>query len=91
MNRPEPENPIGQPNTDEISERVNVRTDYISVGGLRRAMSDMKNSKAPGRDGTTVELLKADNIITESILEELFIGLYETEKKYRAVGQKGLL
>ena len=50
LNRPEPENPIGQPNTDEISERVNVKTNYISTGEIRRAMSDMKNRKAPGRD-----------------------------------------
>ena len=72
MNRPELENPIGQPNTDEISERVSVKTDYISAGEIRKAISDMKNRKAPGRDRTTVELLKADNGITESILEELF-------------------
>ena len=65
LNRPEPENPIGQPNTDEISERVNVKTDCISAGEIRRAMSDMKNRKPPGRDGITAELLKADNIITE--------------------------
>ena len=35
LNRQEPENPIGQPNTDEISERVNVKTDYISTGEIR--------------------------------------------------------
>ena len=80
LHRPEPENPIGQPNTDEISERVNVKTDYISAGEIRRAMSDMKNRKAPGRDGITVELLKADNIITESILEELFRVIWDTEE-----------
>ena len=34
-------------------------------------MSDIKNRKAPGRDGITVEILKEDNIITETILEEL--------------------
>ena len=72
LNRPELENPIGQPNTDEISERVSVKTDYISAGEIRKAISDMKNRKAPGRDRITVELLKADNGITESILEELF-------------------
>ena len=55
LNRPQPENPIGQPNTDEISERVSVKTDYISAGEIRRAMSDIKNRKAPGRDGITVE------------------------------------
>ena len=80
LNRPEQENPIGQPNTDEISERVNVKTDYISAGEIRRAMSDMKNRKAPGRDGITVELLKADKIITESILEELFRVICDTEE-----------
>ena len=80
LNRQEPENSIGQPNTDEISERVNVKTDYISEGEIRRAMSDMKNRKAPGRDGITVELLKADNIITESILEELFRVIWDTEE-----------
>ena len=80
LSRPEPENPIGQPNTDEISERVNVKTDYISAGEIRRAMSDIKNRKAPGRDGITVELLKADNIITESILEELFRIIWDTEE-----------
>ena len=80
LNRPQPENPIGQPNTDEISERVNVKTDYISAGEIRRAMSDMKNRKAPGRDGITIELLKADNIITESILEELFRVIWDTEE-----------
>ena len=90
LNRPEPENPIGQPNTDEILERVNVKTDYISAGEIRRAMSDMKNRKAPGRYGITVELLKADSIITKSILEELFRVIW-TQRKYRAVGQKGLL
>ena len=55
-----------------------------------RAKSDMKNKKAPGRDGITVELLKADNIITESILEELFKVIWDTEE-YRAVEQKELL
>ena len=35
LNRQEPENPIGQPNTDEISERVNVKTDDISTGEIR--------------------------------------------------------
>ena len=72
LNRPELENTIGQPNTDEISERVSVKTDYISAGEIRKAISDMKNRKSPGRDRITVELLKADNGITESILEELF-------------------
>ena len=43
-------------------------------------MSDMKNRKAPGRDGITVELMKADNIITESILEELFRVIWDTEE-----------
>ena len=80
LNRPEPENPIGQPNTDEILERVNVKTDYISAGEIRRAMSDMKNRKAPGRYGITVELLKADSIITKSILEELFRVIWDTEE-----------
>ena len=80
LNRPEPENSIGQPNTDEILERVNVKTDHISAGEIRRAMSDVKNRKAPGRDGITVELLKADNIITESILEELFRVIWDTEE-----------
>ena len=80
LNRPEQENPIGQPNTEEISERVNVKTDYISAGEIRRAMSDMKSRKASGRDGITVELLKADNIITESLLEELFRIIWDTEE-----------
>ena len=80
LNRPEQENPIGQPNTEEISERVNVTPDYISAGEIRRAMSDMKSRKAPGRDGITVELLKADNIITESLLEELFRIIWDTEE-----------
>ena len=43
-------------------------------------MSNMRTRKAPGRDGMTVELLKADNIITESILEELFRVLWDTEE-----------
>ena len=43
-------------------------------------MSDMKNRKAPGRDRTTIELLKADNIITESILEELFRVIWDGEE-----------
>ena len=80
LNRTEPENPIGQSNTDKISERVNVKTDYISAGEIRRAMSDMKNRQAPGRDEITVELLKADSIITESILEELFRVIWDTEE-----------
>ena len=79
LNRPEPED-LGQPNTDEISERVNFKNDYISTGEIRRATSDIKNRKAPGRDGITVELLKADKIVIGSILEELFKVIWDTEE-----------
>lgn len=83
LNRPEPEYPVEQPNEDEISEvseRIDCRTDYISIGEIRRAMGDMKNKKAPGRDGITIELLKADNILTESILKELFEMIWDKEE-----------
>ena len=43
-------------------------------------MTDMKNRKAQERDGITVKLLKADNIITESILDELFMVIRDTEE-----------
>ena len=47
---------------------------------IRRAMSDLKSRKAPGRDEITIELLKADNIVTELILEELFKVIWNTEE-----------
>ena len=78
LNRPAPEHPI------EHLDNTGIELEEISIGHItkdeiKKALKQMQNGKAGGTDGITAELLKADMEITATILEDLFLTIWDND------------
>ena len=74
LNRPDPPHlaDIQPADTD-----LDICTDPPSLEEVTAAIKAMKSGKAPGADGVTAEMLKADVNVTAPILTEIFKQIWE--------------
>ena len=78
LNRPPP---TEMPNISTTEERLlNVTVNPPSKAKIERALKQLKNGKAAGRDGIPTEALKADPKTTSAMLHPLFLQIWETER-----------
>ena len=71
MNRPVPDNCITDDDMEPDPIIGDRSTSYITKAEIRSSKRKLKNGKASGVDGITVELLKADTLTTVDWLESL--------------------
>ena len=76
FNRPEPTETAHIP---EAEEDVDVNTDQPTLEEVKVAIQVMKNGKAPGPDGVTAEMLKAEYTVIPRLLTKIFSDIWETE------------
>ena len=77
LNRPNPPTTL---QTTEPEEIETIRTGPITEAEIRKAIQALKNSKAPGIDAITAELLKADLPTTLTSLKNLFLHIWDKEE-----------
>ena len=68
---------------------MDVNTDQPTLEEVKITIKVMKNGKAPGSDGATVEMLKVEVTVTPRFLTEIFSDIWET-KPTRGL-EKGLI
>ena len=87
LNRPDPPHlaDIQPADTD-----LDICTDPPSLEEVTAAIKAMKSGKAPGADGVTAEILKADVNVTAPILTEIFKQIWE-EGQIPEVWKTGLI
>ena len=87
LNRPDPPHlaDIQPADTD-----LDICTDPPSLEEVTAAIKAMKSGKAPGADGVTAEMLKADVDVTAPILTEIFKQIWE-EGQIPEVWKTGLI
>ena len=77
LNRPHPEQVV-----DVLSEAETIEeipSGPITKAEIRSAIISMTSGKAPGVDGITTELLKADMTSTVNVLHDLFRTIWYSE------------
>ena len=74
MNRPSPE--IAAEVESEVEVMDEISSGPITKVEIRSAIVSMGEGKAPGVDGTTVELFKADMTTTVEVLHDLFCAIW---------------
>src|ERR1700729_892350 len=79
LNRPDPEHP---PDIQPASRRITVNLNPPNKQEILKAISSLKNNKAPGKDELTAELFKADPASAANVLEPLFADIWEKEELY---------
>ena len=58
---------------------MDVNTDQLTLEEVNMAIKVMKNGKAPGSDGVTAEMLKAEYTVIPRLLTKIFSDIWETE------------
>ena len=77
LNREEPRNP---PQLEVNVPELDINSDPIRREEIRKAIKQLKNSKAPGCDDILAELLKADLETTSEVLFVLFSHIWQEEQ-----------
>lgn len=90
LNRPSPE--IVAETESEVEVMDEISSGPITKAEIRSAIVSMGAGKAPGVDGITVELFKADMTTTVEALHDLFCGfIYECLSRFLQIGRRVLL
>ena len=79
LNREEPAYPINEEDCEQ-QDIADIDTGPVSKAEIRRAIKSLKNSKAPGEDMITAELLKADLEFTTDRVKKLIDTIWSLEK-----------
>ena len=58
---------------------MDVNTDQPTLEEVKITIKVMKNGKAPGSEGVTVEMLNVEDIVTPRLLTQIFSDVWETE------------
>jgi len=77
LNRPAPDHLIEHLDNTGI-ELEEISIGHITIDEIKKALKQMQNGKA-GADGITAELLKTDTEITATILEDLFLTIWDND------------
>ena len=77
LNREDPRNP---PRLEVNVPELDINSDPIRRDEIRKAIKQLKNSKAPGCDDIPAELLKADLETTSEVLFVLFSHIWQEEQ-----------